>query len=92
MFLCASSLIEFERAGIINQIPPATFPLTLLAYLIFKLVGPLQFMPEPSARGFLWRTVWEIVKSPWGRAGFRESFVADIFTSLVKVRMFVVMC
>eukprot|EP00298_Acanthocystis_sp_HF-20_P013635 c20445_g1_i6.p1 GENE.c20445_g1_i6~~c20445_g1_i6.p1 ORF type:complete len:596 (+),score=187.30 c20445_g1_i6:352-2139(+) len=60
------------------------FPFLLLLYFAFKAFYPWR------KKKFLWGTIKEIIISPFGRVTFREFFVADFLTSLVKPMIFLV--
>jgi hypothetical protein len=62
-----------------SLIPPNYFPVALCAYVGYKLVFPLEL------RKPFWKTTWEVVTAPFSPLAFRHGYVADVFTSMVKV-------
>lgn len=59
--------------------PPNYFPLALCVYIAYKLVFPLD-----QRRPF-WKTTWEVISAPFSPLTFRHGYIADVFTSMVKV-------
>ncbi|RHY56267.1 hypothetical protein DYB30_000815 [Aphanomyces astaci] len=67
------------RGDLPPLVPPCVFPLLLYLFLLIKLVYPFK------QRRSLLTTMWRVVASPWSIVRFREAYVGDIFTSLVRV-------
>ncbi|ETV89686.1 hypothetical protein H257_00874 [Aphanomyces astaci] len=67
------------RGDLPTLVPPCVFPLLLYLFLLIKLVYPFK------QRRSLLTTMWRVVASPWSIVRFREAYVGDIFTSLVRV-------
>jgi len=63
-----------------------SLPYGLMVYLLIQLFLPIECcVGMPGARPSLWSSLWNILIAPAGRVSFRDTFVADILTSLVKV-------
>jgi hypothetical protein len=77
-------LLHFQT-WLLGLVPAIAFPMALLCFFLMKFFGPLTFMSQPSSRWFVLSSLREILKSPFGRLTFREQFIADILTSLIKV-------
>ncbi|KAF0686520.1 Aste57867_21707 [Aphanomyces stellatus] len=63
----------------IHILPPYVIPFLLFLALLLKLVFPLK------QRRSLLLTVLRVVAAPWAIVRFREAYVGDILTSLVRV-------
>ena len=66
-------------AGYLNNVPAYLLPVLQLLVTFYALLFPLR-----KRRGLI-EGVWETVKTPWGRVGFRENIIGDFATSAVKV-------
>ena len=77
----ADFLLYFKtlRRDSFARIHPSYFPLFLFSFMMYKLVHPWKH------RRNLWKSAWEVVTAPFAPLTFRHGFVADIFTSMVKV-------
>jgi len=60
-------------------IPPGGYPLILVFTTIWKLIFPWKL------RGPLWGSIFRVVSAPVSSPTFFQTYVGDIFTSLVKV-------
>jgi len=60
-------------------IPPGCFAFLLVCYTVQKLIFPLR------VRAPLWRTIWGVISTPLTSPTFFHTYVADVFTSMVKV-------
>lgn len=58
---------------------PASVLQVLVAFMLWRAVFPWE-----RRRG-MWVTVAHVVVAPFGRCTFRDTFVGDVMTSLVKV-------
>ncbi|ETW08371.1 hypothetical protein H310_00966 [Aphanomyces invadans] len=67
------------RGDIPRLVPPYIIPFLLYVVLLVKLVYPLK------QRRSLLMTMWRVVAAPWSIVRFREAYVGDVFTSLVRV-------
>ncbi|EQC41991.1 hypothetical protein SDRG_00838 [Saprolegnia diclina VS20] len=67
------------RGDLGDYIPAHYYPLMLYAFLVLKLIFPLK------QRRSLMRTIGRVMAAPFAIVRFRESYVGDILTSLVKV-------
>jgi hypothetical protein len=63
----------------VSWIPPHVYPLLLFIYFILW-----SFLPWSRRRG-LWVTVKDTMIAPFAESKFRETFVGDVMTSVVKV-------
>ena len=60
-------------------IPPGGYPLILVLLTTLKLIFPLkQRMP-------MWGMVFKVVTAPLHSVTFFQTYIGDIFTSMVKV-------
>ena len=59
------------------------FTLLVVIILFLLMINPLHCFYR-RARWALWDVIWQIIISPFGKVRFRDFFLADIFTSLVK--------
>jgi len=63
-----------------------SIPYSLLVYIFLQLFMPMEFcFGMLQSRKTLWDSLWHIIISPFGRVRFRDTFIADVMTSLVKV-------
>mmetsp|Transcript_6754 Transcript_6754/g.18852 ORF Transcript_6754/g.18852 Transcript_6754/m.18852 type:complete len:883 (-) Transcript_6754:92-2740(-) len=62
-----------------DLIPPGCYPLILVVYTVKCLIFPLR------TRGPLWVAIWEVITAPLTSPKFFHTYVADVFTSMVKV-------
>jgi len=63
-----------------------SLPYSLLVYIFLQLFMPIECcFGMLQSRKTLWDSLWNILIAPVGRVRFRDTFVADIMTSLVKV-------
>jgi xenotropic and polytropic retrovirus receptor 1 len=60
-------------------VPAGCFAFFLVLYTIYKLIFPLR------TRAPLWGAIWEVVTAPYTSPTFFTIYVADVFTSMVKV-------
>lgn len=63
----------------INGIHPRVYPLLLFIGLFIAALFPW------SQRKGVWMTIINVILSPLSEARFRDTFLADIWTSLTKV-------
>merc|ERR1712070_111679 len=79
------SLICFWKAlrGVfLSGIPPQlahAFPVTLFLYIIYRAVCPWQ------ERKLLYTSSIDVMVAPFGTTRFKEGYVGDILTSMVRV-------
>lgn len=60
-------------------IPAGGYPLILVVLTVLKLIFPLrQRMP-------MWDTIFKVVTAPYSSPNFFQTYVGDIFTSMVKI-------
>jgi len=80
MYLCLMLLYYKGGAHDIPQIiPPGGYPLILVFATTWKLIYPLKLrMP-------MWISIFKVVTAPYSAPTFFQTYVGDIFTSLVKV-------
>lgn len=62
-----------------DLIPTGSYPLILVIYTVKCLIFPLR------TRGPLWVAIWEVITAPLTSPKFFHTYVADVFTSMVKV-------
>ncbi|CAK4067761.1 unnamed protein product [Aphanomyces euteiches] len=67
------------RGDIPHLVPPYIFPLLLFLFLLYILIFPLK------QRRSLGKTVCRVISAPCAIVRFREAYLGDIFTSLVRV-------
>lgn len=80
VFLVLMLLYYKAGAGDIPLVvPPGVYPLLLVFYAVKTLVFPLQ------KRIPLWRSIWKVVTTPLSSPSFFQTYIADVFTSMVKV-------
>mmetsp|Transcript_19151 Transcript_19151/g.41593 ORF Transcript_19151/g.41593 Transcript_19151/m.41593 type:complete len:856 (+) Transcript_19151:75-2642(+) len=75
-------MLLYYKAGahdIPQVIPPGGYPLILVFGTTWKLVFPLK------TRIPMWQTIFRVVTAPCHAPTFFQTYVGDIFTSLVKV-------
>jgi hypothetical protein len=60
-------------------VPPGFYPFFLVLYAIKCLILPLR------TRRPLWRAIFEVMTSPFNSPTFFTIYIADVFTSMVKV-------
>lgn len=60
-------------------LPPHCYPVLLVLYTAAKLIFPLR------TRRPLWKTISLIMTAPFHSPTFFETFIADVFTSMVKI-------
>lgn len=60
-------------------LPAGIFPFLLVVYTIYQLVFPLRI------RIPMWKTIIQVITSPYTSPSFFHGYVGDIFTSMVKV-------
>lgn len=58
---------------------PGIYPLLLLLFATWKLVFPTR------TRGPMWTAIWKVVTAPLSSPIFFHTYVADVFTSMIKV-------
>lgn len=61
-----------------NSIPPQVLPLIFLSILFVRVVIPWK------ARSRFWSTIHSTISSPFYSVGFRDAFLGDVLTSLVR--------
>jgi len=80
--LYASLMLLYYKAGI-NEIPlwipPGSYPFILVFATTLKLIFPLK------TRRPMWISIFKVVTAPCHSPTFFQTYVGDIFTSLVKV-------
>ena len=70
-----------ERVGALDSVFPGyTYPTALLLVTIIYLTYPWK-----GGKEIMWRIFGNVAIAPFGDVNFRESFLADYLTSLVKV-------
>lgn len=80
MYLCLMLLYYKGGAHDIPQvIPPGGYPLILVFATTWKLIYPLKL------RAPMWISIFKVVTAPCSAPTFFQTYVGDIFTSLVKV-------
>jgi len=63
-----------------------SLPYSLVVYIFLQLFMPIEScFGMLQSRKTLWDSLWNILIAPVGRVRFRDTFIADIMTSLVKV-------
>lgn len=63
-----------------------SLPYSIFVYIFLQLFMPMECcFGMLQSRKTLWDSLWNILISPVGRVRFRDTFIADIMTSLVKV-------
>lgn len=62
-----------------DMIPPGCYPLLLVLYTLKCLIFPLR------TRGPLWSAIREVITAPLTSPNFFHTYVADVFTSMIKV-------
>jgi hypothetical protein len=62
-----------------NWIPPGGYPLILVFCTTIKLIFPLRL------RLPMWNVIFKVATAPFHSPTFFQTYVGDIFTSLVKV-------
>jgi len=62
-----------------DLIPPGCYAILLVVYTLKCMIFPLR------TRGPLWIAIWEVVTAPLTSPKFFHTYVADVFTSMVKV-------
>jgi hypothetical protein len=75
-------MLLYYKAGVHDipgNFPAGIFPAVIIVYTIFRLIFPLR------TRVPMWRTIWLVVTAPMNSPTFFQSYVGDIFTSMVKV-------
>ena len=60
------------------SIPPQVLPLIFLSILFVRMVIPIK------ARTRFWTTIHSVVSSPFYSVAFRDAFLGDVLTSLVR--------
>lgn len=79
------SLICFWKAlrGVFLQgVPPQlahTFPISLFLYVLYRAAYPWH------ERRLIYTSIWDVMVAPMGTTQFKEGFVGDILTSVVRV-------
>ena len=71
-----------QQAGanaIPHIIPPGGYPLILVFATTWKLIYPLKL------RAPMWISILKVFTTPFNSPTFFETYIGDIFTSLVKV-------
>jgi hypothetical protein len=66
----------------INYSLPTKYLFFLMVLFLLYCCQPLFRCGYRTARLQLAKTIWEIMKSPFGRVRFRDFFFADIITSI----------
>jgi len=75
-------MLLYYKAGVNDMpqlLPDGFYPLFLVLYIIKELIFPWR------KRAPLWKSIWNVVTSPVVLPTFFLTYVADVFTSMVKV-------
>lgn len=62
-----------------NLIPPGSYPLILVFLTTIKLIFPLR------QRKPMWEIIVKVITAPVNAVTFYQTYVGDIFTSMVKI-------
>ena len=76
------NMLLYYKAGahdIPGNFPPGIFPAFTVLYMVYRLIFPLK------ARVPMWLAIWRVISAPLESPTFFQSYVGDIFTSMVKV-------
>jgi len=91
-----NTLVYINQQNIVGSWNLAmSLPYSLLVYIFLQLFMPVEFcFGMLQSRKTLWDSLWNILIAPVGRVRFRDTFIADIMTSLVKVfcDLYMAMC
>ena len=61
------------------------YPVSLLAFFLLKLLTPSDWMSYWQSRSTLLASLAAVVVAPFGSTSFRDAYVGDVLTSMVKV-------
>ena len=61
------------------------YPVSLLAFFLLKLFTPSDWMSYWPSRITLLQSLSSVLLAPFGSTGFRDAYVGDVLTSMVKV-------
>jgi hypothetical protein len=78
-FPCLFLLKKSGAHNMPNFIPPGGYPLILVLLTTLKLIFPLR------QRRPMWKIIFKVVTAPFHSVTFFQTYIGDIFTSLVKV-------
>lgn len=78
------TLASSIRYNFVLPFSHGVFPFSLIMFVGTRLLFPGEFMSNWSSRRFVLKSLWHIVRAPFGRVRFFDSFLADILTSMVK--------
>ena len=78
-YICFSMINQSGAHDMPDIIPAGGFALLLVLYTLKKLIFPLK------VRIPLWLTIWKVITTPMSSPTFFQTYVADVFTSMVKV-------
>lgn len=75
-------MLLYYKAGAHDMpeiLPTGAYPFMLILYTVKKLIFPLR------TRIPLWKSILVVITSPLNSSSFFQTYVADVFTSMVKV-------
>ena len=81
---CLLLISHYEQA-LDAHVSSHIYPISLLAFFFIKLFTPSTFLSYWHTRATLLSTVASVVTAPFGSVTFRDTYVGDVLTSMVKV-------
>ena len=81
---CLLLISHYEQA-LDAHVSSHIYPISLLAFFLLKLFTPSTFLSYWHTRATLLSTVASVVTAPFGSVTFRDTYVGDVLTSMVKV-------
>ena len=81
---CLLLISHYEQA-LDAHVSSHVYPISLLAFFFIKLLTPSTFLAYWHTRATLLSTVASVATAPFGSVTFRDTYVGDVLTSMVKV-------
>ena len=78
-------LISHYEQALDAHVSSHIYPISLLAFFFIKLLTPSTLISYWHTRSTLLATVASVVTAPFGSVTFRDTYVGDVLTSMVKV-------
>ena len=81
---CLLLISHYEQA-LDSHVSSRIYPISLLTYFILKLLTPSDFLSYWHSRSTLLASLLATVVAPFGSVSFRDTYIGDVLTSMVKV-------
>ena len=78
-------LISHYEQALDAHVSSHIYPISLLTFFVLKLFTPSDFLSYWHARSTLLTSLASVAAAPFGAVTFRDTYIGDVLTSMVKV-------